>query len=63
MPNREEVLVSAVPLMLTVQRAPGPGAPRIEIDGFDPIAVTPGQRIVLRPEGHGVVLERETLAS
>ena len=56
---RREVLVSAVPLQISIERGPDDGALRIIIDGFDPIPIAPASRIIVRPEGHGVVLERE----
>ncbi len=46
MPSRDEVLVSVA----------GRRAPR---QGFDPITVPAPGRIILRPEGYGVVIERE----
>jgi hypothetical protein len=60
MADREEVLVGAVPLTFHVERGPQPETIEIRVEGFDPIAVTAAQRILLRPEGHGVVPERET---
>jgi hypothetical protein len=54
MPAREEVIVSAVPLSLRVERGAGTGELRV-----DPIELAPHHRLVLRPEGFGVVLERE----
>jgi hypothetical protein len=56
---REEMLVSAVPLALRIGRG-GKGELRVLVDGFDPITVTPSARIILRPEGSGVVIERES---
>jgi hypothetical protein len=32
---------------------------RILAEGFDPIELMPRDRIILRPEGHGVAIERE----
>jgi hypothetical protein len=61
MPGREEVLVAAAPLALRVERGPEPGTLEIHVEGFDPIAVTAARKIILRPEGLGVVLERENL--
>ena len=61
MPSREEVLVAAVPLTLQVEHGPQPETIEILVEGFRPIVVTAAQRILLRPEGPGVVLERETL--
>ncbi len=61
MKDREEVLVAALPLALRIVPSPEPGTLGIRVEGFDPIAVTAAQRIILRPEGHGLVLERETL--
>ena len=61
MPPREEVLVAVVPVTLRVERGPQPETIEILVEGVDPIVVTAAQRILLRPEGHGVVLERETL--
>ena len=59
MPGREKILVSAVPLMFRVERGAGTGHVRIVVDGFDPIELAPDQRLLLRPEGYGVILERE----
>ncbi len=59
MPAREEVLVSAVPLTLRIERGVGTGHVRIVVEGFDPIELAPHQRLVLRPEGYGVVFDRE----
>ena len=59
MAAREEVLVSAVPLTFRVERGAGTGELRVVVEGFDPINVAPHQRLVLRPEGYGVVVERE----
>jgi hypothetical protein len=59
MPAREEVMVSAVPLALRIERGVGTGELRILAEGFDPIELAPHHRLVLRPEGFGVVLERE----
>jgi hypothetical protein len=59
MPAREEVIVSAVPLSLRVERGAGTGELRVVVEGFDPIELAPHHRLVLRPEGFGVVLERE----
>jgi hypothetical protein len=56
---REEMLVSAVPLALRIERG-RTGELRVLVDGFDPITVTPSARVILRPEGGGVVIERET---
>ena len=51
MTDREEVLVSAVPLKLRIERNMGGGL-RIVVEGFDPIRVSASERIILRPEGH-----------
>jgi hypothetical protein len=59
MPDREEILVSAVPLTVRIERGHG-GELQILVDGFDPIELAHAQRIIVRPEGHGVVIERET---
>ena len=61
LPYREEVLVTALQLTLQIAPGPQPGAVVVRVESFDPIVVTAAQRILLRPEGHGVVLERETL--
>ncbi len=58
MADPEEVLVSAVPLTLRIVRGRGRGELRILAEGFDPIEVMPHDRIIIRPEGQGVVLER-----
>jgi hypothetical protein len=55
---KEEMLVSAVPLALSIDRGRD-GELRVLVDGFDPITVAPSARVILRPEGHGVVIERE----
>ena len=57
---REELLVSAVPLVLRVERGLQAGALRVLVRSLDPISVPPSGRLILRPEGHGVVVERET---
>jgi hypothetical protein len=59
MPNRQEVLVSAIPLALRVERGAGTGHLRVVVEGFDPVELAPDQRLVLRPQGHGLVVERE----
>jgi hypothetical protein len=61
MASLEEVPVSALPLALHIDRGPEPEAIKIWVEGFDPIVVTAAQRLILRPEGHGVVIEREAL--
>ncbi len=57
---REEVLVSAVLLNLSIERGHG-NALQILVDGFDPIEFTEAQRIIIRAEGHGLVIEREAM--
>src|SRR5262249_19831166 len=57
----QEVLVSAVPLTLRIVRGRGKGELRILAEGFDPIEVKRRDKIILRPEGHGVVIERENV--
>jgi hypothetical protein len=57
--ERQEMLVSAVPLMLRVERGAGTGELRVVAEGFDPVELATHQRLVLRSEGHGVVIERE----
>ena len=59
MPLRREVLLSAVPLTFRVERGAGTGHLRVVVEGFDPVELAPDQRLVLRPEGHGLVVERE----
>jgi hypothetical protein len=59
MGDREEVLVTAVPLILRIVRGRGQDELRILAEGFDPIEVMPRDRIILRAEGQGVVIERE----
>ncbi len=59
MAKTEELVVSAVPLTLRIVRGRGRGELRILAEGFDPIELMPRDRIILRPEGHGVVIERE----
>lgn len=54
---REE-LVGTVPVTLRIARGSADGELRILVDGFDPIAVMPPASIIIRPEGHGVVIER-----
>jgi len=58
--GREELLFGAVPLILRIVRGRGQGELRILAEGFDPIEVKPRDRIILRPEAQGVVIERET---
>ncbi len=58
--NREEVLVSAVPLTFRVGRGREPDTLRVRVEGFDPITITAAQWLVLRAEGLGVVIARET---
>ncbi len=61
-PNaREEMLVSAVPLAIQIDRGPQLGELHIMVEGFDPITAAPGQSIIVRREGHSVVIEREGL--
>ena len=56
----EELLVSAaLPLTLRIEGGQRQGELSIVVAGFDPIAVPASGRIILRPEGQGVVL-RET---
>ena len=55
----QEVLVSVVPLTLRIVRGRGKGELRILAESFDPIEVKRRDKIILRPEGHGVVIERE----
>jgi hypothetical protein len=55
------MLVSAVPLALRVERGAGTGELRIVAEGFDSIEIATHQRLVLRPEGHGMVIERESV--
>lgn len=59
MVDREEVLVSAVPLTLRIEPGEVLGELRLFVQGFGPIEVKPRDKIILRPEGLGVVLERE----
>jgi hypothetical protein len=59
--ERQEMLVSAVPLVLRVERGAGTGQVRVVAEGFDPIDIATHQRLVLRPEGYGVVLDRESV--
>jgi hypothetical protein len=59
MGDREEVLVSAVPLILRIVRGRGQDELRFLTEGFDPIEVMPRDRIIRRAEGQGVVIERE----
>ncbi len=56
---REELLVSAVPLTLRMERGSADGELRILVEGFDLIAPTTANKIILRPEGLGVVIERD----
>jgi hypothetical protein len=58
MVHRDELLVSAVPLTLRIEPGSADGELGIVIEGFDPITVSPQQRIVIRPEGRGVVVDR-----
>jgi hypothetical protein len=55
------MLVSTVPLALRVERGAGTGELRIVAEGFDSIEIATHQRLVLRPEGHGMVIERESV--
>jgi hypothetical protein len=41
MPAREEVIISAVPLSLRVERGAGTGELRVVVEGFDPIELAP----------------------
>jgi hypothetical protein len=59
--ERQEMLVSAVPLALRVERGAGTGALRIVVEGFDPIDLAAHQRLIFRPEGSGVAIEREAV--
>jgi hypothetical protein len=63
MAKTEELVVSAVPLTLRIARGRGRGELRILAEGFDPIEVRPRDRIILRPKGAGVVIERKTDAN
>jgi hypothetical protein len=59
MGHREELLVSALPLTLRIEPGAVTGELRIVVEGFDPIDVRPAEKIVLRPDEHAVVIERE----
>jgi hypothetical protein len=59
MGHREELLVSALPLTLRIKPGAVMGEVRIVVKGFDPIDVRSAEAIVLRPEEHAVVIERE----
>jgi len=59
MADRKELLVSAVPLTLRIVRGRSQGELRILAEGFDPIEVMPRDRIILRSECRGVVIQRE----
>ena len=50
MPDREECLVSAAPLLVRVERGAGTGEVRVVVERFDPIGLAPDQRLLLRPE-------------
>jgi hypothetical protein len=58
MQSREEILVSALPLTLRIVRGRGRCELRVLAEGFDPIEVRARDRIILRPEGQSVVIER-----
>jgi hypothetical protein len=60
MVTREEVAVTDLPLVLRVERGSQAGALRLLVRSFDPIPVPPSGRLILRSQGHGVVIERET---
>ncbi len=58
MTKRNELLVSALPVMLTVERGAHDRELRVVVEGFDPIIVGELEKIILRPEGHAVIIER-----
>jgi hypothetical protein len=59
MSQSDELLVSTLPLKLGIVSCSSEGELRVIVEGFDPITVTAPGRIILRPEGYGVVIERE----
>jgi hypothetical protein len=53
MVDRKELLVSAVPLTLRIDRGAREGELQMIAEGFDPITVRSASNMILRPEGHG----------